>query len=282
MTQPLGMLSIAETIKEFGISQKKSLGQHFIVNENICKNIVNAAGDLKNFNILEVGPGPGGLTRELLKSQARQIVVVEKDSRCINALECLALNTKGNLRIEKTDALNFNIVKELNYPRKIIANLPFNIATELLIKWLSQTKNINQMILMFQKEVARRIVAQAGTAEYGRLSIKVQLLCKCELLFELKSGSFAPPPKVDASIIRITPYQKPLYDVSQEVLEKVVAAGFGQRRKMLKSSLKSVTRFPEKIIIESGIDPKRRAETLSIEEWCSIANSKLLLEEQMN
>lgn len=265
---------LSDIIREHNIATQKSLGQHFLLNMDICKKIAEASGKLENFNIIEIGPGPGGLTRALLDAGAKKVFAVERDQRCVEALNDLATAADGRLKIEHANALDFDINKNVLPPRKIIANLPYNISTALLINWLEQINDINQMILMFQKEVAERIVASPGCKEYGRLSVRAQWLCKCELLFHLKPGAFWPPPKVTSSIVKLTPYPKPLFNAKSIFLDRVVSAGFGQRRKMLRSSLKKLGPSPENILEHARIEPKRRAETLTIKEWCALARAE--------
>ena len=264
---------LTEVIRKHNIFPKKFLGQHFLLNTSICERIVQSSGNLTRTNVIEVGPGPGGLTRALLDNGAQHVIVIEKDNRCINAMNELALSTNGRLEIKHGDALSFDFIQKISDPKCIISNLPYNIATKLLFKWLKYPNEFSQMVLMFQKEVGRRIIAKPGTSEYGRLSIYAQWLCKCELVFDLKPGAFSPPPKVSSSVIRLTPYPKPLYDAPEEELLKIVSAGFGQRRKKLKTSLKTAISNPEIVLSNADISPDLRAETLTLKEWCTLAKA---------
>ena len=215
---------------------KKSLGQHFLHDKNIADRIARAA-NVNSCNVVEIGPGPGSLTKS-----------IEKDSRCLKELADLAAKYHDRLVLIEGDALDFNLSKIKDNKLKIVSNLPYNISVPLLIKYLQQINHISQMTLMFQKEVAERIVASPGCKEYGRLSVRAQWLCKCELLFHLKPGAFWPPPKVTSSIVKLTPYPKPLFNAKSIFLDRVVSAGFGQRRKMLRSSLKKLGPSPENIL----------------------------------
>ncbi|MBJ26273.1 MAG: 16S rRNA (adenine(1518)-N(6)/adenine(1519)-N(6))-dimethyltransferase [Alphaproteobacteria bacterium] len=262
---------LSQILHKHNLSPKKSLGQHFLLNKSICSRIAESSGDLSETTVIEVGPGPGGLTRALLEMGAKQVIAIEKDKRCIAALNELALISNGRLIVKEGNALDFNFVQNIPYPKHIISNLPYNISTQLLVKWLDQSNEFSQMVLMFQKEVALRIVAKPNTSAYGRLSIYAQWLCKCEIVFDLKPNAFSPPPKVNSTIIRLTPYTEPLFKAPKEVLLRIIAAGFGQRRKKLRSSLKNAINDPEIILKNTGISSDRRAETLTLEEWCSLA-----------
>ncbi len=283
------MLSTSELIKKYGLAAQKSLGQNFILDKNFTDKIVRACGDLTNAQVLEIGPGPGSLTRSILDVGAKKLTVIEKDQRCIAALKELQ-NFYGASRLEiiEGDALEFNessvISRQssakapelttddcrLSTKLKIIANLPYNIGTVLLFKWLKNADKISSMHLMLQKEVVDRITAKTGDNHYGRLAVMVNFLCETKKVFEVSNSVFTPPPKVTSAIVEIIPREKPLFDVEFRKLERVVALAFNQRRKMIKSSLKSIPNI-EEILQKSNIDSKLRAENLTIADFCKIA-----------
>lgn len=269
----MSLPSTSELIKKYGLDAKKSLGQNFILDKNFTDKIARAAGDLSNFTVLEIGPGPGSLTRSILDAGAKKLIAVEKDQRCLQALEELRNFYGSRLEIIEGDALEIDETKILSGENKfkIIANLPYNIGTVLLFKWLKIAPQISSMHLMLQKEVAQRIVAKTGENHYGRLAVMVNFLCHTKIVFNVSPSVFTPPPKVTSAIIEIIPRTKPLVDVEFTKLEKVVAASFNQRRKMIKSSLKSIFPNAEEVLKNSGINPELRAENLTIEEFCAIA-----------
>lgn len=259
--------STSELIKKYGLNAKKSLGQNFILDKNFTDKIARAAGDLSGSTVIEIGPGPGSLTRSILDAGVKKLIVVEKDERCLDLLKEFQDFYGDRIEIVNGDALTFELPDR---PSKIIANLPYNIGTTLLFKWLKNTSQIESLHLMLQKEVVQRIVAKPGENHYGRLAVMVNFLCKTRMVFEVGSKVFTPPPKVTSAIVEIIPREKPLGDVDFAVLEKVVAAAFNQRRKMLKSSLKAIFKNPEEILNEIGIRPDLRPEELTIEEFCRI------------
>lgn len=265
--------TIAQTIRQNGLITKKSLGQHFLTDPNLLDKIVASAGDLSGKTVVEIGPGPGGLTRSLLQANAARVIVIEKDSRCIEILNGLQkIVGEKRLIILNEDALKVKISDIAKDEKiKIVANLPYNIGTELLIRWLDELEYIDSMTLMFQKEVARRITSEPNSKNYGRLAVLSQWLCETRILFDISPAAFSPPPKVESSVISIWPREKPLYEADREVLEKITKATFGQRRKMLKVSLKQITDEPEKILAQARIDPMRRPENLDISEFCALA-----------
>lgn len=270
--------SLRDVIARHGLSARKSLGQHFLLDGNITDKIVRMAGDLTGINVVEVGPGPGGLTRSLLSSHANHVFAIERDDRCIAALTELQAASNGRLTLFAEDALKFTIPSQVPAPRAIIANLPYNIGTLLLLNWLEEITRqgagaYHSLILMFQKEVADRLLAQPNTKPYGRLSVLAQFLCEVQPCFTLPASAFTPPPKVDSAVVRLVPRAKPLYPVSVAALEKIVAAAFNQRRKMLRSSLSSLLPDASAFLEAVQIDPTRRAETLTIEEFCKLAAS---------
>jgi 16S rRNA (adenine1518-N6/adenine1519-N6)-dimethyltransferase len=267
------LLSTSELIKKHGLDAKKSLGQNFILDKNFTDKIARAAGDLSNITVLEVGPGPGSLTRSILDCGAKKLVAIEKDQRCLEALKELQEFYGERLEIINEDALKLDEAEFFKNENKIkiIANLPYNIGTVLLFKWLKNSQKISSMTLMLQKEVVERIVAKRGENHYGRLAVMVNFLCETKMLFTVNKSVFTPPPKVTSAIVQIIPREKPLADVEFSKLEKVVAAAFNQRRKMLRSSLKSIFENVEEVLNNCGIKPEKRAEELTIEEFCKIA-----------
>ena len=270
--------SLRDVIHRYGLSARKSLGQHFLLDSNITEKIVRLSGELGGLNVIEIGPGPGGLTRSLLHSDARCIYAIEKDDRCVAALAELSATAKGRLVIHEQDALEFSCVKEIEAPRAIVANLPYNVGTILLIHWLGDialhgSHAYQHLTLMFQKEVAERLFAEPNSKQYGRLSVLVQWLCDVEHCFDLPPSAFTPPPKVASTVVRLVPLAKPRYEAEKEKLERTLAAAFGQRRKMLRSALSQITPNTLSWLKKAGIDPTRRAETLSIEEFCALARS---------
>ncbi|MBT3237375.1 MAG: 16S rRNA (adenine(1518)-N(6)/adenine(1519)-N(6))-dimethyltransferase RsmA [Rhodospirillaceae bacterium] len=260
---------LGDLIRRYGLDARKKLGQHFLLDLNLTGRIARAAGELKGYTVVEIGPGPGGLTRALLDAGAENLVAIERDPRCVEALAELSDAYPGRLKIIEADALETDITNLGPAPLKVVANLPYNVATPLLIGWLKQIESINSLTLMFQKEVAERIAAGPGTKTYGRLSVLSQWLCDVHMDFTVAKTAFTPPPKVDSAVVTLTRRTDPLATGGMKSLETVTAAAFGQRRKMLRASLK-----PLNIDLESlGIDPTARAETLSVEQFCRIAES---------
>jgi 16S rRNA (adenine1518-N6/adenine1519-N6)-dimethyltransferase len=268
------LLSTSSLIKKYGLGAKKSLGQNFILDKNFTDKIARCGGDLSNANILEVGPGPGSLTRSILDIGAKKLIAVERDERCLEALNELKIFYGDRLEIIADDALKIDETKIFAGEKfQIIANLPYNIGTVLLFKWLKISDKISSMHLMLQKEVVERIVAKPNENHYGRLAVMVNFLCETKMVFTVSPSVFTPPPKVTSAIVEIIPRPKPLYDVEFKKLETVVAAAFNQRRKMIKSALKSVFENPEIVLKNVGIDPALRAENLTIEQFCYLADS---------
>lgn len=264
---------LREVIAQHGLSARYSLGQHFLLDTNLIARIVREAGDLPGFTVLEVGPGPGGLTRALLASGA-QVVAIEQDRRCIPALNALADIADGRLKIIEGDALSMqpSALCNGNSGIKIVSNLPYNVGTKLLLGWLRDLDKISSMTLMFQKEVAERLCAPHGSTAYGRLSIITQWLCQARILFDIPAAAFVPPPKVTSTVVQLTPLDVPEFEADLVALENVTRAAFGQRRKMLRSSLKTLgADMIGPLLEETGIDPTVRAETLSVEEFCQLA-----------
>jgi 16S rRNA (adenine1518-N6/adenine1519-N6)-dimethyltransferase len=263
---------LAEVIRRHGLGAIKALGQHFLLDMNLTRRIARAAGDLAGASVIEIGPGPGGLTRALLETQARAVFAVERDRRAIAALAELAAAHPGRLTVIEGDALELDPAALAPPPRHIVANLPYNVATPLLVGWLKRAGDYTGMTLMFQKEVARRLVARPRGAEYGRLSVLAQWACEAKLLFDVSPKAFVPPPKVTSSVVRLVPRAAP-EPVEVELLERVTRAAFGRRRKMLRQSLKPLGVDAGRLLESAGIVPERRAEELSVAEFCALARA---------
>ena len=263
---------LREVIRDHDLRADKRLGQHFLLDTSLLARIVGLAGDLRGRKVLEVGPGPGGLTRALLESGAEQVVAIERDPRCLEALEELVTASGDRLTLIEADALDVDLASIAGESRlTIVANLPYNVGTALLIRWLDQLALIDGMTLMFQREVAERLTAAPGSKSYGRLSVLVQWLCTAERLINLPAKAFVPPPKVASSIIGLTPREQPLAPADKPTLERVLAAAFGQRRKMLRSSLKSLVPDPIPILAAAGVKETARAEEIDIQGFCRLA-----------
>jgi 16S rRNA (adenine1518-N6/adenine1519-N6)-dimethyltransferase len=262
---------LREVIAAHGLAAKKSLGQNFLLDLNLTKRIARAAGANEGGTFYEVGPGPGGLTRALLAEGASRVVAVERDARCIPALREIAAAYPGRLEIFEADALSLDETALFaNEHVRVAANLPYNVGTALLVKWLTaETFFWDGLTLMFQREVAERIVAQPGGKAYGRLSVLAQWRTRAKILFDVSPRAFTPPPKVTSAILRVEKLAEPVAPARLADLERVTEAAFGQRRKMLRQSLKPL--LPEDAILAAGIDPTRRAETLSVSEFAALA-----------
>ncbi len=258
---------LRDVIRHYNLSARRSLGQNYLLDFNITNRIARTCGDLTKSSIIEIGPGPGGLTRALLENGANQVTVVEYDSRSAAAIRELSLYYPSKLKVIEDDALKIRIQDIAQPPIKIIANLPYNIATPLLISWLKDLDGIEKLILMFQREVAERLIARPGTKAYGRLSVITQYLCEVTRAFNLPKDAFVPSPKVISTLVQLTPRSQPLAEIDFNSLEEVTAAAFGQRRKMLRSSLKTLGLNPAEV----GIEPTRRAEELTPQEFCTLA-----------
>jgi 16S rRNA (adenine1518-N6/adenine1519-N6)-dimethyltransferase len=258
-------------IADYQLSARKHLGQNFLLDLNLTRRIARAAGPLEQGTIVEIGPGPGGLTRGLLLEGAQRLVAVEKDARAVAALETLTVAAGSRLTVHLADASRINLADLGPAPLRIAANLPYNIATQLLIGWLHHLDHIASMTLMFQREVADRLVAAPGSAAYGRLSVLVGWLTKAEKLFDLPASAFTPPPKVTSTVVRLIPRAQPLAAANRATLERLTAAAFGQRRKMLRASLRSLGGAD--MLTAAGINPQARPEELSIEDFCRIAQT---------
>ncbi len=271
MFNPDDLPPLREVIAAHELRAKKSLGQNFLLDLNITDKIVRQAGDLAGKNVFEIGPGPGGLTRSLVKSGAKKIIAIEFDARAVAALQSLKTLSAGRLEVNHGDALRINLLDLASAPRAIVANLPYNIATPLLVGWLRQIREspgaYDSMTLMFQKEVGDRIAGVPGTKAYGRLAILAQWLCTVDKCFDLPPSAFTPPPKVSSSVVHFIPRPLPADAPPFKAVERVTAAAFNQRRKMIRTSLKEYAEKFESI----GADPTLRAENLSVAQFIELA-----------
>jgi 16S rRNA (adenine1518-N6/adenine1519-N6)-dimethyltransferase len=269
-----GLPPLRDVIQSHNLVPKKSLGQNFLLDLNLTSKIARLAGDLTKCDVLEVGPGPGGLTRGLLAEGARKVLAVEKDSRAMGALADISAAYPGRLDVLNADALDINPLEQLTPPVRIVSNLPYNVGTELLIRWLTPPNwppYWASLTLMFQREVANRIVAKPGNKAYGRLAILSQWRTTPRLVLELPPEAFTPPPKVHSAVVHFEALEKPRFEADAKVLERIVAAGFNQRRKMLRASLKGVKPEIEDYLNAAGIKPTERAEQVPLEGWCALA-----------
>lgn len=270
-----GLPPLREVIARHDLAAKKALGQNFLFDLNLTRRIARAAGPFESCTVIEVGPGPGGLTRALLMEGAPHVVAIERDDRAIAALEEIAAAYPGRLTIIAGDALQADYAAlAAGRPAKIVANLPYNIATPLLTGWIggeSWPPFFQSLTLMFQKEVAERIVAKPGGKDYGRLSVLSQYRCVAKKLFDVNRSAFTPPPKVTSSIVQLIPREKPSPACRITTLERVTASAFGQRRKMLRASLKTLVGEPEALLAEAGIGPELRAEQVPPEGFATLA-----------
>ncbi|NDV99499.1 16S rRNA (adenine(1518)-N(6)/adenine(1519)-N(6))-dimethyltransferase RsmA [Salipiger sp. PrR002] len=269
-----GLPPLREVIATHQLSAKKSLGQNFLLDLNLTAKIARAAGDLSNMDVLEIGPGPGGLTRGLLAEGARRVLAVEKDARCLPALDEIVQHYEGRLEVINGDALEVDPLERLTPPIAICANLPYNVGTELLVRWLTPTDwppFWSTLTLMFQREVAERIVAQPGSKAYGRLALLAQWRCEARIVISLPPSAFTPPPKVSSAVVHLRALPEPRYPADAKTLERVVAMAFNQRRKMLRAALKGLTTDIEDKLRAAGIEPTERAEQVSLEQFCALA-----------
>ena len=269
-----GLPPLREVIATHQLSAKKSLGQNFLLDLNLTAKIARAAGDLSGIDVLEVGPGPGGLTRGLLAEGARRVLAVEKDARCLPALDEIARHYEGRLEVINGDALQVDPLEKLTPPIAICANLPYNVGTELLVRWLTPTDwppFWSTLTLMFQREVAERIVAQPGSKAYGRLALLAQWRCEARIVISLPPSAFTPPPKVSSAVVHLKALPEPRYPADAKTLERVVAMAFNQRRKMLRAALKGLAPDIEEKLLAAGIEPTERAEQVSLEQFCALA-----------
>ena len=265
---------LKDVIEAHGIAPKKALGQNFLLDLNLTARIARAAGDLSGADVLEVGPGPGGLTRGLLAEGARHVLAIEKDSRCLPALAKISAAYPGRLTTLNADALDVDPLAHLTPPIKVVANLPYNVGTELLIRWLTPAQwppVWDSLTLMFQREVAERIVATPGSKAYGRLALLAQWRCDARIVLTLPPEAFTPPPKVHSAVVHLKALESPRFAADPKVLERVVAMAFNQRRKMLRAALKGLVPEIEDKLIAAGIKPTDRAETVDLERFCALA-----------
>lgn len=265
---------LRDVINTHELRAKKSLGQNFLLDLNLTAKIARQAGDLTECDVLEIGPGPGGLTRGLLAEGARRVLAVEKDARCLPALAEIEAAYPGRLEVINADALELDPSDRLSAPIRVVANLPYNVGTELLVRWLTPKTwppFWDSLTLMFQKEVAERIVAQPGSKAYGRLAILAQWRADAHIAMTLPPEAFTPPPKIHSAVVHLTKRDTPRYPADGAVLSHVVATAFNQRRKMLRASLKGVAPDMEDRLIAAGIKPTERAEQVSLEQFCALA-----------
>jgi 16S rRNA (adenine1518-N6/adenine1519-N6)-dimethyltransferase len=269
-----GLPPLSEVIRTHDLVAKRQLGQNFILDLNLTAKIARSAGDLSGCDVLEVGPGPGGLTRGLLVEGARRVLAVEKDARCLPALEQIAASAPGRLQVMLGDALEVDVLAHLTPPIKVVANLPYNVGTELLVRWL--TPGVwppfwQSLTLMFQREVAERIVAKPRTDHYGRLALLAQWRCEARIVMTLPPEAFTPAPKVHSAVVQLTALPQPRFPCDFGVLQRITAMAFNQRRKMLRSSLKAMGPGIEAEMEAAGIAPTARAEEIGLESFCALA-----------
>lgn len=265
---------LRDVINTHDLRARKSMGQNFLLDLNLTAKIARNAGDLTGMDVLEIGPGPGGLTRGLLSEGARKVLAIEKDKRCMPALAEVADASGGRLQVIEGDALEVNPLAHLTPPIAVAANLPYNIGTELLVRWL--TPKVwppfwTSLTLMFQREVAERIVAQPGSKTYGRLAVLSQWRCDAKIVLNLPPEAFTPPPKVSSAVVHVVALPKPKFEADPKVLEQVVAKAFNQRRKMLRAALKGIKPDLEDRLRAAGIAPTDRAEQIPVEGFCALA-----------
>jgi 16S rRNA (adenine1518-N6/adenine1519-N6)-dimethyltransferase len=277
MTGPLDALPpLRDFIRRYRLSARKSLGQNFLLDLNLAARIARAAGPLGDATVIEIGPGPGGLTRALLALGAKRVVAVERDPRCVAALAELLSHFADRLTVVEADAIAFDARPYLDRgPVRVVGNLPFNVATALLVAWLSAEPWppwYDALVLTFQREVAERIVAAPGSKQYGRLSVLAQWRTEPRILFDIAAAAFVPPPKVTASVVRFIPRAAPAR-CDLNALERVTQAAFGQRRKMLRQSLKSLGRDPAALLAAAAIDPTARAEDVPVAGFAALARA---------
>lgn len=267
---------LREVIANHALSARKSLGQNFLLDLNLTAKIARNAGDLSGCDVLEIGPGPGGLTRGLLAQGARHVLAIEKDARCLPALAEIAAAYPGRLTVIEGDALAIDPLAHLTPPIRIAANLPYNVGTELLIRWLTPPAwppFWQSLTLMFQREVAERIVAQPGSKAYGRLAILAQWRTEARIVMSLPPQAFTPPPKVSSAVVHFAALPAPRYPADADTLQRVVAMAFNQRRKMLRAALRGLGPDVEDHLLAVGIAPTTRAETVPLEQFCALARS---------
>ncbi|THD82961.1 16S rRNA (adenine(1518)-N(6)/adenine(1519)-N(6))-dimethyltransferase RsmA [Aliigemmobacter aestuarii] len=269
-----GLPPLREVIRAHDLVAKKQLGQNFLLDLNLTAKIARMAGDLTGADVLEVGPGPGGLTRGLLAEGARRVLAVEKDARCLAALAEIQAAYPGRLEVLNADALEIDAAAHLTPPIKVVANLPYNVGTELLVRWLTPRTwppFWDSLTLMFQKEVAERIVARPGGKAYGRLAILAQWRTDARIVMTLPPEAFTPPPKIHSAVVHLARLAEPRYPADAAILSRITAMAFNQRRKMLRASLKALAPDIEERLIAAGIQPTQRAEEVPLEGFCALA-----------
>jgi 16S rRNA (adenine1518-N6/adenine1519-N6)-dimethyltransferase len=272
---------LRDVIARHGLAARKSLGQNFLLDLNLTRRIARSAGSLADHTIVEVGPGPGGLTRALLMEGARRVVAIERDERCLPALAEIEAAAPGRLTVIHGNALEVNMAALVDGPARVVANLPYNVATPLLVNWLETDPWppwFSSLTLMFQREVAERIVAEPGSKDYGRLGVLAQWRTEPDILFDIGPKAFTPPPKVTSSVVHLIPRVQPIA-CELRLLERLTAAAFGQRRKMLRSSLQSLGVPAAELLAAAGIEPTERAERLTVDQFCALA--RMLAEMQV-
>lgn len=264
---------LRDVIARHGLSANKALGQNFLFDLNLTGRIARAAAPLDTGSVIEIGPGPGGLTRALLDHGAREVIVIERDRRFLPVLAEIASAYPGRLTVVEGDALKIDAARLGTAPRRIVANLPYNVATPLLLNWLGAGTPFASLTLMFQKEVADRLIARPRSKDYGRLAIATQWRAEVRRLFDVPPRAFTPPPKVTSTVVQVIPRAEPLFPADAAMLERVAAAAFGQRRKMLRQSLRKVSPRAEEVLVAAGIAPTARGEELSVEQFCTLARA---------
>ncbi|MGE4221448.1 MAG: 16S rRNA (adenine(1518)-N(6)/adenine(1519)-N(6))-dimethyltransferase RsmA [Alphaproteobacteria bacterium] len=278
MPDPVDALPpLREVIAHHGLAAQKSLGQHFLLDLNLTRRIARAAGDLTTGTVIEIGPGPGGLTRALLLEGAAHVVAIERDARCIATLASLRDAAGSRLTLIEADARHVDPVELGPPPRRIVANLPYNVGTHLLLGWLAGIEAYASLTLMFQAEVADRLVAAPGSGDYGRLSVAAGWRCRTRRLFDIPARAFTPPPKIDSTVVQFEPYPVPPWPADPQDFERVTAAAFAQRRKMLRGALKALPVDPGTLLARADILPTARAEELSIEDFARLARAFTVL-----
>jgi len=269
--QLAGLPTIRRVILDNGLSARKSLGQHFLLDGSVITRIVNSAGIDESVTVLEIGPGPGGLTRALLATSAKAVVAIERDDRSVDVLRDLVNVAGSRFNLIAGDALTLDLDRLCVQPFQIVANLPYNIGTRLVLDFLHMLHKPKKMTLMLQKEVAQRMVALPGGKHYGRLSIIVQWLAQARVVFDVSARAFKPEPKVTSSVIELIPRSRPLAEAEPDILKLVTQTAFGQRRKMMRVSLKTLHPDIVSLLQKAGVPPTRRPEEVTIQEFCSIA-----------
>ena len=268
-----GLPPLREVIAKYDLAARRALGQNFLLDLNLTAKIARAAGELSAGTTIEIGPGPGGLTRALLSHGVRELIAIERDARCLGALAEIAAAYPGRLTVIEGDALAVDCAKLGTTPRRIVANLPYNIATPLIIKWMQQGAAFASLTVMVQKEVADRLIATPRSKDYGRLSVLAQFLSKPRRLFDLPPRAFVPAPKVTSTVIELLPLPEPAFPARLADLERVTQAAFGQRRKMLRQSLRSLGGDTEALMTAAEITPTARAEELTVAQFAALARA---------